>query len=187
MIRVPITWVDEPSRPELESDAAVPERLLPFVEAVGREAGVTIQCVTGFLREVAPANGIVLLNASAHPTVVLDECGPDVREDLARRLVPITIDRHRIFETILEELSVAAAVDGLSLAEWSVSQGRTGAWGPHGLRDIGALVGARCVLYESARYCYLQSATHNGLPHLLADYLTVYAEKVLLGGPGSVD
>ena len=140
----------------------------------------------GFLRDVAPSEGFIFLSGSAHPKISLDECAPERRRDLASRLISVGEDRVDILQELLEGLSVAAAIDFMTFAEWkSDTRGQRGARGPYGLRHIGALVGATCLLFESPRYCYLQSSTHFGLPHLLADYLAVYAERVLLTAAGS--
>ena len=106
----------------------------------------------------------------------------------ARRLVALGESRVAVFDELLEPLSIAAAVDTMTFMEWrGDSTTARDTRGPYGRRDIGALVGASPLIYKSERYCYLHSKTHHGLPHLLADYLTVYAEKVLLGGHGSID
>jgi hypothetical protein len=181
VIPIPITWVDEPRRGPPNSMPSGSQRYARFINEVGRFAGVSIPLVQGFLREVAPSEGIILLDGSAHPTLVLDECAAEERADLARRLVPIDESRIRIFENLLEPLSLPAAVDGMTLMEWeSEDPDKPGAYGPYGRRDIAQLVGASCLMYESERYCYLHSLTHNGLPHLLADYLTAYANAVLV-------
>jgi len=180
MISIPVTWVYEPPRLPPAPMHVGPEHYARFIEEVGHHAGVSIPLVRGFLRDVAPGEGFILLKASTHPKLVLDECAPERRAELASRLVPIVGDRTRIFENLLEPLSVPAAVDGMTLLEWKVADPvKPGARGPYGLRDIGHLVGASCLEFESARYCYLSSPTHQGLPHLLADYLAAYARTVL--------
>jgi len=180
MISIPITWVYEPPELPPGPDSVRPEYYARFIEELGRHAGVTIPLVQGLLRDVAPAEGLIVLNPSAHPKLVLDACAPEMRAQLASRLVPISGSRIRIFESLLEPLSVPAAVDAMTLLEWKTEDPATpGARGPYGLRDIGHLVGASCLEFESARYCYLSSPTHHGLPHLLADYLAAYARTVL--------
>jgi hypothetical protein len=167
-----ITFVSEPARLPHVPGAIGPERFDRFLAAVEQHAGFPVGRVHGFLRDVAPAAGFILLDASADPEMVLDELPPEQRSELASRLVPIGVGQTRIFERVLENLSVPAAVDGLSLFEWETADpAAPGARGLHGLRDIGQLVGASCLLFESARYCYLTSPVHHGLPHLLVDYL----------------
>jgi len=178
MTSVHITWVYEPTRSSDQSMLSS-QHYAPFIEQVGRYADVSIPLVQGFLRDVAPPEGIILLASSAHPKLVLDECAAEKQANLASRLVPIDESRIRIFDNLLEPLSIPAAVDGMTLHEWESGAGYPGARGPYGLRDIGRLVGASCLLFESARYCYLQSPTHRGLPHLLADYLIAYAKAFL--------
>jgi len=176
MIPMRITWVYEPPRLPPAPNQVTPQTYARFVDEVGRRAGVDIPLVEGFLRDVAPADGFILLKASAHPGVALDECDVRRQADIASRLIPIDVDRTRILETLLEALSIPAAIDLMSLDEWETKDPATiGAWGLHGRKDIGELVGASCKLYKSARYCYLHSPTHHGLPHLLADYLAALA------------
>jgi len=158
-----------------------PEGYAHLVDEIGRFAGVSIPMVEGFLREVTPPEGIILLNGSADTLLVLDECAAEGRLDLARRLVPLGEGQIRIFEKLLEPLSLPAAVDWVTHGEWEhADPDKPGAYGPYGRRDIAQLVGATCLMYESERYCYLHSPTHHGLPHLLADYLTAYANAVLV-------
>jgi hypothetical protein len=181
VIPVPITWVYEPDREPPTPMSAGPEYYARFIDEVGRFAGVSIPMVEGFLRDVAPSEGIILLNGSADVVLVLDECAAEGLADLTRRLVPISEGPIRIFEKLLEPLSLPAAVDWMTHGEWEhADPNKPGAYGPYGRRDIGQLVGARCLMYESERYCYLHSPTHHGLPHLLADYLTAYANAVLV-------
>lgn len=180
MIRIPITWVYEPPRQPIAPMEVGVEGYASFIEEVGRHAGVRIPLIEGFLRDVAPAEGLILFNGSVHPRLALAECAAEEQAQLASRLVPIWLDRARILEGLLEPLSLPAAVDDMTIAEWEGDRAGSGAWGPYGLRDIGKLVGASCALFESARYCYLHSPTHQGLPHLLADYLAAYVDNVLM-------
>jgi hypothetical protein len=125
------------------------------------------------LRDALPLDGFIILRSLNHVALSLAECDPAQRAEVAARLVPIQVSGTRIFERILENLSVAAAIDGMSYQEW---QGRDPAkqtaHGLYGLHQIGQLAGGECVsLFQSERYCYLQSFAHFGLPHLLADYL----------------
>ena len=110
--------------------------------------------------------------------MALDECSAEQRIELAGRLVPIETSRIRIFEELLEPLSLAAAIDSMSMMEWERGDPhQVGTRGLYGRRDVGQLVGAACLLFKSERYCYLQSPTHRGLPHLLADYLNALGEQ----------
>jgi len=143
---IPITWVYEPPRLPPAPMQVGPEHYARFIEEVGRHAGVSVPLVHGFLRDVAPEEGFILLEASTHPKLVLDEFPPEKRAALAVRLVPMVISRTRIFESLLEPLSVPAAVDSMTLQEWRIADPATpGARGPYGLRDIGHLVGASCL------------------------------------------
>jgi hypothetical protein len=172
MIDLQISLVSEPARLPCDYPVAGPEQYNRFVAAVERHLGSAVERRYGFLRDVAPSTGFILLDGSAHPEIVLEECSAKGLGELASRLVPLGRSQTRIFENVLEKLEVPAAVDGLSFVEWEAADpDAIGAWGPYGRSDIAPLIGAKCVLYESPRYCYLQSASHYGLPHLLVDYL----------------
>ena len=181
MIAVPITWVYVPPLRPPDAMSSGPERYAGLIAEIGRFAEVSIPMVQGPLWSVAPLQGIILMSGASHPVVAINECAPERRIDLARRLVPIDVGRTRVFEELLEPLSLPAAVDSMTHLEWEgADPNKPGARGPYGLREIGRLVGASCLLFESERYCYLHSPTHHGLPHLLADYLTAYANAVLV-------
>jgi hypothetical protein len=177
MIRVPITFVHQPLPTDSSADT---QRYARFIGEVEHFAGVSVRQVQGSLRDVASSEGIILMNTSVDPVLALDEFSAAGRAELAARLVPISESRIRIFERLLEPLSLPAAIDTMTFMEWeSDDPNSLGARGPYGRRDVGHLVGASCLLFESERYCYLQSPTHHGLPHLLADYLTAYANDFL--------
>jgi hypothetical protein len=67
----------------------------------------------------------------------------------------------------------------MSLSEWESTTPLTiGARGLYGRKDVRSQIGASCLLFESERYCYFQSSTHRGLPHLVVDYLEALAPFV---------
>jgi len=174
MTTMTVHFVHEPPREALPAGVGVsgPALYDRFVNELEHHAGIQISRVHGLLRDVAPPNGIVLFDGSADVEIALGECSPGVRADLQARIIPIGATRVRILDNLLEPLSLLAAIDGLSFWEWDTDEpGTKGARGLYGLRELGASVGARCAVFESARYCYLQSEAHDGLPHLLADYL----------------
>jgi hypothetical protein len=177
-----ITFISEPRLP-CDYPVAGPEQYDPFLAAVERHLGSAVDRRYGFLRDVAPSTGIILLDGSAHPETVLKECAANGLGELALRTVPLGVSKTRIFENVLERLEVPAAVDGFSHASWNPDE--IGAYGPYGLRDIAPHIGACCALYESPRYCYLQSDTHYGLPHLLVDYLRAYVSASLVQSPST--
>lgn len=168
MTSLSLTFVCHPFGPTLMSSG--PERYMPFVDAVGRYGGQSVPFIQASLRDAAPTSGFVLF-AGANVKAALEECPLARRSELASRLIPIDASRTRILERLLEPLSLAAAIDDMSLREWETQTERLGASGLFGLQDVGKRVGAESLLYESERYCYLRSPTHHGLPHLLVDYL----------------
>lgn len=170
-----ITYVNEPPRIYPDPYPMRPERYNQFIDAVGRCAGRPVRCVRGFLKDVAPEHGFILLNARVHPRLVVNECAQAGRDSIASRLVPIELTQGRLCESVLEPLSLAGGIDSLSLFDWDLSiwapAARPGARGLHGLREIGLRIGVSCLTLESPRYGYFTSAKHDGLPHLLVDYL----------------
>jgi hypothetical protein len=177
MTSVPITFVYEVPSADSGQQWAGPEFYREFMEQLGRHAGQSVTTVYGKLRDSIPPTGFILLSSLNHPVVTLSECEVAQQTDLAARLIPVGVGNTRIFDRVLEKLSVAAAISELSFWEWNGTDcSIPGARGLHGRRDIGNLIGANCLeIFSSERYCYLQSTKHYGLPHLLADYLTALA------------
>lgn len=160
-----ITWVYEPH----DSPMFHLGRDHRFVEEVGKRAGLTIPVLEGPLRDVAPAEGFILLN-SFRATDSLMDCASADRGAFAERLIAIDASRSRIFESMLEPWSMAGAVDATSHAQWSQPGRSAGTPGLYGLRSIGPDIEATFEGEGSARYAYLVSPQRE-LPHLLADYL----------------
>lgn len=172
-----ITFVYQRARELPHRDISAAKEHARFIEELAGCAGCPIQTIEQL--SDAPASDFVVF-AGADARVSLSECPVEHQSSIARRLIPINASRPRIFETLLEPLSLPAAIDGLSMMEWKVGDShRTGARGLHGLREVGRLAGASCLLFQSERYCFLESPTHRGLPHLLADYLIAYQSVVL--------
>jgi hypothetical protein len=171
------TLIYEPSELPRGPFSAGPERYEEFLGQLSTHLGAKVPLIETHLRDLDP-QGFVLLHAGRDVRQVLADCAPEIRKRLVNRLIPLAVSHAHIFE-LLEELSLPAAVGSLSLSEWEAREpDDVGACGPHGLRDVAKCISAGCVeLYESKsnRYCYLESPTHHGLPHLLADYLRAYA------------
>jgi hypothetical protein len=149
-----------------------------FIDELAHHAGSSIQTIEQ-LRDAPESDFIVFGGADAR--VSLNECPIEQQASISRRLVPINASRSGLLETVLEPLSLPAAIDDLSMVEWQMWEPyNVGTRGLHGLREVGKLVNASCLLFESERYCFLESSTHRGLPHLLADYLIAY-QQVILG------
>lgn len=168
MTSLSITFVCHPYGPTPMSSG--PARYTQFIDAIGHYTRQSVPFIQASLRDAAATAGFVLF-AGTDVKGALEECPLERRSELASRLVPINTSRPRIFERLLEPLSLAAAIDAMSLSEWEMRPDRVGASEEFGLQDVGTRVGASPLLLESARYCYLRSPTHHGLPHLLADYL----------------
>jgi|SRR5882672_7376070 len=122
----------------------------------------------------APDDGFVVF-AGADVRTALQAMPADQQASLARRVVPINASQPDILEKLLEPFSFLAAIDTFSFLQWRRAPlDLAGARGLWGLRNIAPLIGASCAAFISQRYCHLESATHHGLPHLLADYLIAY-------------
>ena len=177
MIELSLRWIREPNespRINLAHDEA-------FVRAVANHAGVAIEPIHGRLCDHVPADGFVLLH-SADLHVALAACAPADRVSIAARIVALDVSRSRIFSRVLEGLRLAAAVDYASHLAWSrepSSLANSEACGLYGLRSIASAIGATCdsSAGTSENYCFLNSAAHEGLPHLLADYLSALASS----------
>jgi hypothetical protein len=155
-----------------------PESIATFLTELGKYAGKPVTVEQCFLKDLSPRQDFLLLVASIHPTLALAECPAQRQVELASRLVPFRVSRKGIFD-MLEKLILPAAVEDLAYVEWEASDpdDDTVAGGLYGQREVGQSAGATCVeIFTSARYCYLESRVHHGLPHLLADYLRSWAK-----------
>jgi hypothetical protein len=172
-----ITFVYQWTRDLPHRDISAAEEHARFIEELACHAASPIRTIEQ-LRE-APASDFIVF-AGADARISLSECPVEQQASIARRLVPINASRTRIFEELLEPLSLPAAIDDFSMLEWRVRPpDQVGTRGLHGLRDVGRLAGANCLIFQSERYCFLESSTHRGLPHLLADYLIAYQSAML--------
>jgi hypothetical protein len=144
-----------------------------FLDELSSQLGASIPVIHGELREMYPAEGYIILVSRNHPKLSLDQCDTAHLKEISARLVALFVDPHHDFDLLLEPFSLAAAISSLAFVEWQgTPPDRVGARGLYGLRGACGVIGAECVdLFSSEHYCYLQSKTHMGLPHLLADYL----------------
>lgn len=173
-LSVAFVYQREPNLPHRDiSTAMLYERFLKEVE---RHASCTIG-LTEELQEAPESDFIVFAGADLRATLQRYSAGDQVA--FSRRLVPMNASSSDIFEGLLEPLSLPAAIDSMSFAGWHL--GQTGARGLHGLRSIGSTIGASCLVFQSENYCYFKSERHQGLPHLLVDYLNAY-RAAMLGG-----
>ena len=172
-----ITFVYQRARELPQRDISAANEHARFIEELADAAKCQISTIEQ-LSDAPASHFIVFAGADARAT--LSECAADKQESIARRLVPINASRPKIFEKLLEPLSVAAAIDGMSMMEWKLGNPhQAGTRGLYGLRDVGKVVGASCLVFQSERYCFLESSAHPGLPQLLADYLAAYQSVVL--------
>lgn len=150
-----------------------PDLLSRFVAQIEQRAGIRIEQLDRPPPASLPVDGFLMLAPSVAPTSLLELVPMDQRPALAARLVPIVGDlSHEQIFALLEAHACAAAIDAMSVHDWeSRIKVFLGSMGPHGQRRIAPMVSAECGRFESERYCYLRSATHEGLPHLLVDYL----------------
>jgi hypothetical protein len=149
-----------------------------FAEAIGRHAGTPVRRLSGPLVPPAP-DGFVVLAAVRDIGSAVGDCPPELERSLRRRIVSFA-SSPRDSVRVAEREGVAGVIDALSFLEWGSQKRRNWARGPVGLRSLGPAIGATCVsLFKSETHCLLESTTHDGLPHLLVDYLRAYDAEVL--------
>src|SRR3954465_7528231 len=150
-----VTFVYQWTRDMPHRDISAAREYARFIDELGGHAASPIQTIDQ-LRDAPTSHFIVF--AGADVRVSLNECPIDQQPTIARRLIPINASRPKIFETLLEPLSLAATSDDLSMLEWKISAPeQTGTRGLHGLHDVGKMVGAGCLIFQSERYCFLVS------------------------------
>ena len=171
-----ITFVNEPWRVPQGPYGVGLEFYMPFVTELSRHAGVVIPVKEGFLPDVAPPDGFILFHCTGSTEITLAQLPEAQRTDIASRLIPIDVPFMPLYESLLEPFSIPAAVDSLAYGMWGpmTPKNRPAARGLLGLRELGATLGAGCDDMGSERYCSLYSDRHEGLPHLLADYLAAW-------------
>jgi hypothetical protein len=168
---LPVTFVYQSALSPLSSMATGIEGYAKFMTALQRQRGISLTVIERRLAEVIDLPGYLLFGG-ADCLVALFECPVERQSSVALRLVPLNASRPKIFQKLLEPYSLAGAIDDMSLLEWeSPNVGPIDAHGLFGRKDIANLIGATPDFLISERYAYLKSSTHDGLPHLLADYL----------------
>ena len=163
-----ITFICDPSESMSYED---------FVAAVARHAGAPVVLIRARLADAEVGEGFVLLATLYDLHTTLESFPPERRASLVKRLVVFSRGPADALE-LAERTGVAAAIDRLSLLEWQSDPASTLARGPTGLRSVAAAMGVECAdRFGGERYCLLQSTAHEGLPHLLVDYLRTYEER----------
>ncbi len=176
MTKLRITWVYDAA-----DDGRAPRVNLgrdeQLINEIGRCAGISIPFVEGRLPDVGPQDGFILWNA--HGRDLAEPFAADTAERaaslvdrFANRLIQIDASTSRIFIG-LERLCIAAAIDVESHRHWARGASSR-AQGIYGRRETAEAIGAVCddQRHGSEHYCYIVSDRHDGLPHLLADYLS---------------
>ena len=170
MSALKIVFVDVGGESETSNETA--ETMTRFVRELAEHVGAAVDSVRSLTPETVTGHDFVLVNTS-HPEVLLESLAPEYRGELARRLVAIGISRssNRTLQ-LMEQLSLPAVVKGNSFEHWDERADalQMGAYGLYGLRDIGALIGAECMLHTSGTYGYIDR-TPRGITKLLGDYL----------------
>lgn len=172
-----IKFVVEPARDVAEMHSRPPQRFDSFMDALARCPGVDMVRVSRCLKNEVSSEGVILLY-SDDPLQALAECSQSSRDEMAPRLMLIE-PPYPFVDPLLEAFSLAGAIDALAyiswgLAEWGKSQAGAEACGLYGLRDVSRIIGSACQR-QSPRYGYLTSASGQGLPRLLVDYLQALA------------
>jgi len=86
-----------------------------FVAELGQHAASPLKTF-GRLHEAPESDFIIFAGDDARAT--LESYPADQRPGIAARLIPINASRPRIFERLLEPLSIPGAIDSMSLLEW---------------------------------------------------------------------
>jgi len=140
---------------------------------VARHLKAAVQTVQSYSPD-AVQDGYLFWVTSGDPERLLGGLHPSVAKDLAARTVLLDVSWQKALAQ-LERYRFAAAVDSLRLGEWLARPPSTA--GPFGLSRLASVIGASCATLPSLRsrhYCLLEGERHQGMPHVLADYLRAY-------------
>jgi hypothetical protein len=165
MSELKVLWVNEPRRESAKTSGDLlydPER---FASKLAGHLGA-LSRRDGWLRDIDLDETLIVLAPSDSPTWAASEVSPQV----AARTVVLGASTPHLCDKLLEPYSLAGAIDTFSLLG-DRRRERLGAQGLYALREPGLATGAKAGPFRSARYCVLTSTIHDGLPHLLADYL----------------
>ena len=155
-----------------------PGRYRELAQALEDYAGSPVRWIDGSLADVEDDSFVLFASLRDAPSA-LGELDPARADHVRRRLVVFEAGPREALAAT-EVTPVAAAVDRLSLLEWSGAEYQGGARGPVGLRRVGESIGAACTpIFDGDPYCLLESDRHEGLPHLLVDYLRAYGQLML--------
>jgi hypothetical protein len=148
---------------------------LRFAAELGRHLGAPVPLVEDQLRN-ASRDGFVVIDPISDIASELDACDPELRASLPARLVVLRVSRGDLPE-VLTTVQPAGAIESMSFFAWKRRpEEATGASGLYGFASLASKSGATCSgLPAPEPYCLLESDTHQGLPHLLVDYLRAVA------------
>lgn len=160
------------------------ERAMPqyaaFLDSLGQRLGQAIPSVALPLCEVKLQADFVILE-TLDVDQSLAKCDLSEQAALANRLIPIYPRRGKgTFHAQMERLSLAGALEAHAVAGWSRMATAERTEGLTGRRNVAALINATCMddlTMPPAGYCFMVSTRHDGLAHLLADYLQCLAQQ----------
>jgi hypothetical protein len=168
---VRLTWIFEPPPfpdPYGLRTPRKPDSYQPFFDEIGRQAAAAVERVEAFLDDVPPRDGFLLLQPSRDPGKRAITPG--------RWIVPIyKIWPEALYDRMIEDLAFPCGVDSMVMEAWL--RGDRAARGLYGRSDVAQTIGADCAPSVSEQYGHLTSARHDGLPHLLVDYLRAFVKK----------
>lgn len=150
-----------------------------FLGALGRYLGEAVPLVRVPLCDVkSPVDFVILETFDVEQS--LAGCADNERSQLAKRLIPVYPRRGRgVLHSQMERLPLVGALESLSIGiQDSADSMSPKAEGLTGRRDLASLIEVPCaddLMMPPSGYCFMESTKHNGLAHLLADYLRCFA------------
>jgi len=143
-----------------------------FAAALGGHTTAAVTIAEQFLSEAA-VDGMILLHTSTSIAETLEQCAPNRRENIARRL--ILLDAHPVrVQALLEQHQLAGAIDVRRYLRWAAHPEEEYGGGLYGLRQIVAALQATCAAApdeQSEKYCRIERSKYPDLPSVVAAYL----------------
>jgi len=150
-----------------------------FLDDLGRYLGEAVPLARVPLCEVKQSVDFVILE-TLDVEQSLARCDDNHRSQLAKRLIPLYPRRGRgLFHSQMERLPLVGALEALRVGSQDLADAVSPkAHGLTGRRDLASLIGITCaddLMMPPSGYCFMESTKHNGIAHLLADYLRCFA------------